>query len=146
MARSCIKERARKRILSDDEIRSVWEVDGPYGAILKLSLLTAQRRDKVASMCWQDVSDDGVWTLPTEPREKGNIGQVELPKVALDIIRTQPGANLAIKINVAHRAAYGNAQKALESAAECGRLLLEAKELVEHGEWLPGLEAHTEVS
>jgi len=90
MARSSIKERARKRILSDDEIRSVWEVDGPYGAILKLSLLTAQRRDKVASMCWQDVSEDGVWTLPTEPREKGNIGQVELPKVALDIIRAQP--------------------------------------------------------
>jgi hypothetical protein len=61
-------------------------------------------------------------------------------------LATIPGANLAIKINVAHRAAYGNAQKALESAAECGRLLLEAKELVEHGEWLPGLEAHTEVS
>ncbi len=90
MARSSIKERARKRILSDDEIRSVWEVDGSYGAILKLSLLTAQRRDKVASMCWQDVSDDGVWTLPTERREKGNIGEVELPKVALDIIRAQP--------------------------------------------------------
>jgi integrase len=90
MARSSTKERARKRILSDDEIRALWEVGGAYGAILKLSLLTAQRRDKVASMRWQDVSVDGVWTVATEPREKGNIGEVKLPKVVLDIIRAQP--------------------------------------------------------
>jgi hypothetical protein len=56
-----------------------------------------------------------------------------------------PGANLVAKINSAHRQAFGNAKKAMEYAAECGRLLLEAKELVEHGEWLPWLEANTEV-
>jgi hypothetical protein len=57
-----------------------------------------------------------------------------------------PAAHLVAKINSAHRQAFGNAKKAMEYAAECGRLLVEAKALVEHGEWLPWLEAHTEVS
>ena len=61
-------------------------------------------------------------------------------------LATIPGADLAIKINAAHRTACVNARKSMEYAAECGRLLIEAKELVEHGEWLPWLEAHTEVS
>jgi hypothetical protein len=52
---------------------------------------------------------------------------------------------LAIEINAEHRAAYGAAEKALEHAAECGRLLIEAKALLPHGEWLPWLEANTEV-
>ena len=60
-------------------------------------------------------------------------------------LATIPGANLVPKINAAHRAAFGNAKKAMESAAECGRLLLEAKELVAHGEWVAWLEANTEV-
>ena len=53
---------------------------------------------------------------------------------------------LAVRINREQAAAYGSARKAVEHAAECGRLLLNAKELVEHGEWLPWLEANTEVS
>jgi hypothetical protein len=54
---------------------------------------------------------------------------------------------IAAKINTAHRAAYGNAKKPMEHAAECGRLLLKAKnELVEHGGWLPWLEENTEIS
>jgi hypothetical protein len=57
-----------------------------------------------------------------------------------------PADHLVTKINSAHRQAFGNAKKAMEYAAECGRLLLEAKGLVEHGEWLPWLDAHTEVS
>ena len=32
-----------------------------------------------------------------------------------------------------------------EHAAECGRRLIEAKALLPHGEWLPWLEANTEV-
>ena len=30
------------------------------------------------------------WTIPTEPREKGNAGTLMLPKMALDIIKAQP--------------------------------------------------------
>jgi integrase len=90
MNRAGTKERSRERTLSDDEIRTLWKASGTYANLLKLSLLTAQRREKVAAMRWQDIDLDGVWTVPTEAREKGNIGEAKLPKMALDIIKLQP--------------------------------------------------------
>jgi len=87
------KERARKRILDDDEIRAVWtaaEANGPFGALVRALLLTGQRLDKVATMRWHDVSLDGVWTIPSEAREKGNAGELQLPGTALEIIQQQP--------------------------------------------------------
>ena len=41
-------------------------------------------------MKWADLSDDGVWTIPAEDREKGNAIDLVLPDVALDVIRAQP--------------------------------------------------------
>jgi integrase len=92
MRRVNSKECARDRTLNDDEIRAVWSASGDmgtFGAIVKLLLLTAQRKAKVGAMRWDDVAD-GVWTIRTEPREKGNPGQLTLPKMALDIIAQQP--------------------------------------------------------
>ena len=85
------RERARQRILNDDEIRALWkaaEISGPFGAIVRLLLLTGQRREKVASMKWSDVKD-GVWTIATEKREKGNAGSLRLPLIAVEIIAAQ---------------------------------------------------------
>ena len=79
----------RERILSDDEIRQVWAADGQFGAFVKLALLTAQRKEKIASMQWVDLDGD-VWTIATEAREKGNAGELVLPAVALNIINAQP--------------------------------------------------------
>jgi integrase len=93
MRRSNPKETARKRALDDDEIRAVWhraEANGTFGAIVRVLLLTAQRREKVATMCWQDVSLDGTWHIPSEPREKGNAGELVLPDMAINIIQAQP--------------------------------------------------------
>ena len=41
-------------------------------------------------MRWADISDDGEWTIPQEPREKDSAGSLMLPTAALDIIRAQP--------------------------------------------------------
>src|SRR5262249_19521398 len=93
MRRTNPKERARSRILTDDEIRAVWkaaEANGAFGALVRLLLLTAQRRDKVVSMRWHDIALDGTWTIPVEAREKGTAGELMLPEMALDIIRAQP--------------------------------------------------------
>ncbi len=84
MRRSNPKERARVRILDDDEIRAVWQAaseNGTFGAFVRVLLLTAQRRDKVASMKWTDVSVDGVWNIPAEAREKGTANELPLPEV-----------------------------------------------------------------
>jgi integrase len=58
---------ARARILDDREIRAIWkaaESCGSFGGIVRMALLTAQRRAKVAAMRWQDIVD-GEWTIPT---------------------------------------------------------------------------------
>jgi len=53
MARVKPKERARTRVLSDDELRLIWPVlgeAGTFGALVKVLLLTAQRRSEVGGM------------------------------------------------------------------------------------------------
>jgi integrase len=83
---------ARSRILNDDELRAIWraaEANGDFGALIRLLLLTGQRREKVATMKWADVTD-GVWTIATAEREKGNAGSLALPAQALAIIEAQP--------------------------------------------------------
>ena len=83
----------RARTLNDDELRTVWkagEADGMFGAFVRIALLTAQRRAKLAAMKWADISEDGEWTIPQEPREKDSAGSLMLPPAALDIIRAQP--------------------------------------------------------
>jgi len=87
------KEHARSRILSDDEIRAVWPalpVGDSYGDIVKLLLLTGQRREKVWGMRWDDISIDGTWSVPNGTREKGAGGELVLPEMAADIIRNRP--------------------------------------------------------
>jgi integrase len=83
---------ARARILSDDELCAIWkqaEANGQFGAIVRLLLLTGQRREKVATMKWADIAD-GIWTIETAEREKGNAGALALPAQALAIIEAQP--------------------------------------------------------
>ena len=92
MRRQSPSAQARAKILSDDEIRAIWqeaEKGGPYGGIVRLALLTAQRRTKIASMKWTDVSVDGEWTIPKEPREKDTAGNLVLPEAAIAIIEAQ---------------------------------------------------------
>jgi len=96
MRRTDPADRARDRILDDDEIRAVWtaaEANGKFGAILRLALMTAQRRDKLATMRWNDVSVDGIWNIRTEDREKGNAGALVLAGL-LETILHPPGENV----------------------------------------------------
>src|SRR5262249_52863965 len=98
MRRTNPKERARTRVLSDDEIRALWQAteDGSsYSRLVRFLLLTAQRRDKVASMRWEDL-DGEVWSIPTEKREKGNAGELMLPPVALEVLG-EPGEGLVFR-------------------------------------------------
>jgi integrase len=68
----------------------VWNAaDGYYGAAIRFLLLTGQRNQKVGSMRWDDIQD-GVWTIRTEDREKGNPGKLKLPGVALEVLNALP--------------------------------------------------------
>ncbi len=81
----------RERILDDAEIRALWTAcadAGTFGAMVKTLLLTAQRREVVSIMKWDDVVD-GVWTIPYAPRQKTNAGTLQLPPAEMDIINAQ---------------------------------------------------------
>jgi integrase len=92
MRRQSPHAQARARILSDNEIKALWsaaDAAGTFGAIVKMCLLTGQRRSKVAGMRWTDLSIDGEWKIPKEPREKDTAGTILLPEMAVAIIRGQ---------------------------------------------------------
>jgi integrase len=60
------KSKSRDRILSDDEIRKIWKACGTptaYNAIIKLALLTGQRRGELAAI-QQDWITDNTLTFP----------------------------------------------------------------------------------
>jgi integrase len=87
--------RARERILTDDEIRSVWaacdEMPPQYAAAIRLALTTAQRREKIAVMKRSDVDTAGVWSVRRDnPRQKGTPTKLKLPQMALDVLDSLP--------------------------------------------------------
>ena len=90
------KDRARTRVLSDDEIRIIWPVldqAGTFGAMVKMLLLTAQRRDEVAHMSRNEVDKDGIWVIPAERYKTKRPNHVPLSKAALALIENQPKLN-----------------------------------------------------
>jgi integrase len=83
-------ERRSIAAAAEHEVRAVWNAaTGPFGCVVKLCLLTAQRLDKVSQMKWSDVVDDA-WVIDTAAREKGNAGELVLPELALSVVNAQP--------------------------------------------------------
>jgi integrase len=76
MARTKPAERARTRALSDDEICSLWkalESEGvplPFRNVVRVLLLTAQRRNEVGFMRAEEIDGD-TWTIPAERYKTG---------------------------------------------------------------------------
>jgi integrase len=88
-------ETSRDRILTDDEVRTLWatwnEVGYPFGAVFKLLLVTGQRREEVAQMRWEEVDlDKALWTLPREQTKSDRLHEVPLSPLALDILDAVP--------------------------------------------------------
>jgi len=93
MTRTSISARARDRVLSDMEIRALWqalmEIPYPFGPFTQLLLLTAQRRDEVANMRWNEIDGD-LWTIPRERYKSGKANTVPLTEQGLIILATLP--------------------------------------------------------
>jgi len=89
-------ERARDRILNDEELRFVWlaadAMGGPFGPLIKLLILTAQRRDEVAKMQWSELNlRAALWTLPGVRTKNNEPHQVPLSDHALAVLTALPG-------------------------------------------------------
>jgi integrase len=93
MRRTSPAGRARARILDDAELRVVWpaaEGSGAFGGLVRLGLLTGQRREKLVTLKWDDLTPDGTWIIAGGPREKGHGGELRLPPAAIAVIQAQP--------------------------------------------------------
>ncbi len=85
------KELQRDRVLSNDEIKSLWHAlaDEPVhiAGRYQLLLLTAQRGGEVRHMRWQDIDlADGWWTIPKEFSKNGLSHRVPLTGPVRDIL------------------------------------------------------------
>ena len=58
----------RERVLTDAELAAVWKATdgpGPFNAIVRMLMLTGQRRDEVTAMTWDEMAGDlSTWTVP----------------------------------------------------------------------------------
>jgi integrase len=88
-------ERSRDRVLDDKEVRAVWltaeEIGWPFGAMVKVLVLTGQRRDEVARMEWSEIDfGDKLWTLPRERVKNDEKHEVPLSGAAIAVLKSVP--------------------------------------------------------
>lgn len=77
----------RARVLTDEELAAVWRAAGAgaFGRIVRMLILTGQRRDEVAGMTWDELSGGPVfWTIPAARAKNGADHIVPLSPVARD--------------------------------------------------------------
>ncbi|MGC2078775.1 MAG: integrase arm-type DNA-binding domain-containing protein [Xanthobacteraceae bacterium] len=82
----------RERVLSDQELAEIWRAAAdaaePYGSIVRLLILTGQRRGEVAGIAWNEISEDlTAWTMPGERTKNGAVHAVPLSASANSIIK-----------------------------------------------------------
>lgn len=83
------KDTPRERVLEDEEIVAVWKAvpDNDYGRIVKLLILTGQRRDEIGSMCWSELDmKKKLLKLPIERTKNKRKHEVPLSYRAIEII------------------------------------------------------------
>jgi len=103
----------RERVLSDQELAEIWRAAGdvaaPYGSIVRLLILTGQRRGEVAGMAWNEIADDlTAWTMPGQRTKNGTVHAVPLSTTASAIIKaTLPAATKDAKRVVAELRSAG---------------------------------------
>jgi integrase len=91
MARTKPSERARERVLTDDELRKIWAINnGVFGSFIRFLLLTGARRNEASEMKWNEI-DGGDWTLPAA-RNKTKVDLVRpLSKLAQSMLPKSDG-------------------------------------------------------
>ncbi len=88
---------SRDRTLSRDEIRLAWlaseKIGWPFGPMVKLLLLTGQRRDEIASAQWSEfdlAAEVPAWTIPKERAKNGKAHVVPLAPAVVEILEGLP--------------------------------------------------------
>lgn len=94
---ACMKEKARERVLTEDEIRFLWaHTDDHISKLaLRFALLSGQRAGEVAGMKWEHIKD-GVWHL--QDTKNGHSHTLPIStgmQGVLDAVRDMQGAKFS---------------------------------------------------
>lgn len=87
------EERSRDRVLADEELARIWAAcrDDDYGRIVRLLILTGQRREEVGGMAWDELDfDHARWSIPRERTKNGLPHEVPLSEAAIKILQSRP--------------------------------------------------------
>ena len=115
---------ARDRVLSDAELREIWNAlqDDQYGRIVRLLILTGQRREEIGGLQEAEVDfDGGLLKLPAERTKNNRAHDVPLSARARAILQEQPrraGRDLIFGEGEGAFQGWGRAKRALD-----GRIL-----------------------
>jgi integrase len=85
------REKSRDRVLSDEELLSVFntakEIEGPFGYIIQMLILTAQRRSEISDMKWNELDlETATWTIPAERTKNEKPHFVHLSTQAKEVL------------------------------------------------------------
>ena len=108
-----VQPKSRERVLSDVELRAIWRAcgDDDYGRIVRLLILTAQRRDEVGGMRRDEIADD-LWTIPGERTKNHLEHRLPLSPPALALV----GEALR---NTNRDFAFGDGQRGFQGWSKC---------------------------
>jgi integrase len=80
----------RERVLSDDELAAIWRATGgpgPFNGIVRMLILTGQRREEVAGLAWSEISNDlANWTIPGGRAKNGVAHIIPLSRPAQELL------------------------------------------------------------
>jgi integrase len=84
----------RDRVLSDDELAAIWRAtdgDRVFDNIVRVLILTGQRREEVGGMEWSELSSDlSLWTIPASRAKNGSVQMVPLSTPARELLSNLP--------------------------------------------------------
>jgi integrase len=86
-------EKARERVLQEAELAAIWHAlpDSDYGRIVKLLMLTGQRRDEIGGLRWSEIDlEKGEINLPAERTKNGRAHMIPISKTVRAILAAQP--------------------------------------------------------
>ena len=117
------EEISRDRVLSSEELAAIWNEagQGDYGAIVRLLILTGQRREEVGGMLWSEIDlDKRIWRIEAERTKNGLPHDVPLSAPALELLRgleRRDGRALVFGSRTGPFQGWSNAKSALDSRA-----------------------------
>ena len=120
-----VEPKGRERTLSAGELRWVWQATGgpgDFNSIVRLLILTGQRREEVGSAAWSEIDvrvpGKAVWSLPGSRTKNHRPHDVPLSAAALAVLEAHPareGRSLVFGTGVGGFSGWSKGKAALDA-------------------------------